>query len=57
MATMSCRAWESGVDSAEQSSEGGAAMIRSPFPDVEIPDVSFTEFVLTGPGVGVRSRR
>jgi acyl-CoA synthetase (AMP-forming)/AMP-acid ligase II len=25
-------------------------VIRSPFPDVEIPDVSLSEFVLTGPG-------
>src|ERR1035438_6253405 len=25
-------------------------MIRSPFPDVEIPDVSLTDFVLGGPG-------
>ena len=25
-------------------------MIRSPFPDVEIPDVSFTEFVLARAG-------
>ena len=25
-------------------------MIRSPFPDVEIPDVSLTNFVLAGAG-------
>ena len=31
-------------------------MIRSPFPDVEIPDVSLTDFVLAGAGGWAASR-
>ena len=32
-------------------------MIRSPFPDVEIPDVSLTDFVLAGAGRAAATSR
>jgi acyl-CoA synthetase (AMP-forming)/AMP-acid ligase II len=41
-------AWERRV--GKKPIEGGALMIRSPFPDVEIPDVPLTPFVLARAG-------
>ena len=38
------------LQSRRRSYRGGALMIRSPFPDVEIPDVPFTAFVLARAG-------
>jgi acyl-CoA synthetase (AMP-forming)/AMP-acid ligase II len=43
-------ATSSGVESAKEPIEEGFPMLRSPFPDVEIPDVPLSDFVLARAG-------